>query len=46
MPKSDVQNDREYLQNELKQMTDKDGILDHIIELYKLTLNYVDKPKI
>jgi hypothetical protein len=34
MPKSDVQNDREYLQNELKQMTDKDGILDHIIELY------------
>jgi hypothetical protein len=34
MPKSDVQNDREYLQNKLKQMTDKDGILDHIIELY------------
>ena len=34
MPKSDVQNDREYLQNELRQMTDKDGILDHIIELY------------
>jgi hypothetical protein len=34
MPKSDVQNDREYLQNELKQMTDKDTLLDHIIELY------------
>ncbi len=34
MPKSDVQNDREYLQNKLKQMTDKHGILDHIIELY------------
>ena len=34
MPKSDVQNDREFLQNELRQMTDKDGILDHIIELY------------
>ena len=25
MPKSDVQNDREYLQNELRQMTDKDS---------------------
>ena len=34
IPKSDVQNDREFLQNELRQMTDKDGILDHIIELY------------